>query len=200
MGESLKKGKNTTLENIDTFIDGAAVVKVGELCFKIAKRVIDKMYSVPENRVCVSILEFLKEDGIVLEPAGAMSVDCLNEIKDKIEGKNVVCILSGGNFDFNRLAEVQERSLRSLGVKKYYITHFPQRPGALKEFIALFGRDDDIVRFEYIKKTNKETGPAVVGIETSAPNNFAILEKKWKKARFVFEDITNNERYFDILI
>ena len=198
--ESLKKNKNITLENIDTFVDGASVKKLGDLNFPFIKKNVSKVNLVDENRLCSSILEFLKEDGIVVEPAGILSIDSLKDYKKEIKNKNVVCILSGSNFDFERLNEIKERSLKYEGLKKYLLVNFPQRAGALKEFLDLFGEDDDIERFEYLKKTKKEKGPAIVGIKTTNKNNFEKLFKKLKKENFDFKDITDDDMFFSFIV
>ncbi len=119
----------------------------------------------PENRISSTILEFLHEDGIVLEPAGAIESDALKSLGDRLKGKKVVVIVSGGNLDFERLPEIKERSLRYEGKKRYYLVKFPQRPGALKDFLQFLGPDDDIARFEYMKKSNRNTAPVLIGIE-----------------------------------
>jgi len=200
MKESLSKGKNTALEKIDIFVDGAAVKQVGKNNFKIVQDYYPRVVTCPENRVCSTILEFLKEDGVVVEPAGALATDALKDLWDKIEGKKVVVIVSGGNFDFERLPEVKERSMKYEGLKRYYIVSFPQRPGALRDFLDSFGPDEDIARFEYMKKSNKDKAPVLIGIESTNSKNFEKLEKKIAKMWFKFHDITHDELYFDLLI
>lgn len=200
MKASLEEGKVVALENIDTFVDGASVAKVGDLSFEICSSFLRRSVCVPENRVCSTLLSFLKEEGIILEPAGALAIDALKDMKMEIKGKRVVCIASGGNFDFDRLAEVKERSLKFEGLKKYFLISFAQRPGALKEFLTHLGPNDDIVRFEYLKKTKRERGPALVGIETSKKDQFDTLKKKLSAAQITYEDITDNQLFFDFLI
>ncbi|MDD5769797.1 MAG: threonine ammonia-lyase IlvA [Candidatus Gracilibacteria bacterium] len=199
---SIDAGEIRTLHKIDTFVDGAAVKRPGDKTFEIVKNAKVPIYLSPENRICSTIMEYLKEDGLVLEPAGALSSDILKdrEVQEMIKGKNVVLIVSGGNFDFERLPEVKERSLKYEGLKRYFLISFPQRPGALKEFLSYLGSDDDITRFEYLKKSNKEKAPAFVGIQTSHKDNFLILSEKLKHAGIHFEDITDNDMYFDLLI
>jgi len=200
MNASLKKGEVVELENIDAFVDGAAVKRVGNNGFNISKNIINQVVLVPENRLCTSILEFLREDGIILEPAGALSVDALKDMKDKIKGKTVVCIVSGSNFDFDRLAEVKERSMRYEGFRKYYILRLPQRSGSLKEFLSFLGPDMDIVRFEYLRKSSKIFSTVLVGLQTRHPEKFNKLDKMFKEKKISYEDITDSELYFDLLV
>lgn len=200
MSESLKKGKVVTLKNIEPFVDGAAVKRVGDISFAIVKDLVDDIRLIPEGRVCTTMLDLLYEDGIVSEPAGALSVDALKDFRDEIEGKNVVCIISGGNFDFERLPDVKERSLIYEGLKHYFIIHFAQRPGALREFLGTLGPDDDITRFEYIKKTNRETGPALVGVELKRNRDYAGLLERLDEKKINYTVITNNRTLFDLMI
>ncbi len=204
-GASLKAavdaGHLITLESVDNFVDGASVARIGEHPFEILKSVDSSdVLSIKEDRVCTTITEMLNVEGIVLEPAGALSVDALKDLKDEIEGKSVLCITSGGNFDFERLPEVKERAQRHLGVKKYFILRLPQRPGALKEFLSMLGPDDDIARFEYLKKSARNFGSVLIGIETKKPENFQKLFKKLDAAGFVFDDITENETLVNFVI
>ena len=142
----------------------------------------------------------LNIEGIVLEPAGALALDALKDISAKIKGKKVVCVSSGGNFDFERLPEVKERAQRFIGVKKYFILRMPQRPGALKEFLSLLGPDDDISRFEYLKKSARNFGTVLLGIETSSPENFNSLSERLEKAGMSIRDITDDETMVDLII
>ncbi|MDP2091210.1 MAG: threonine ammonia-lyase IlvA [Candidatus Gracilibacteria bacterium] len=200
MKTSIKNGKNTTLDKIDIFVDGASVARVGDKTYEIAKEYDLEIIPCPENRVCSTILEYLKEDGYVIEPAGALSTDALKDLKDEIKGKTVVLIVSGGNFDFERLQEVKERSMRYEGLKRYFIISFPQRPGALKDFLGCLGENDDIARFEYLKKSNKNRAPVFIGIETNDKNNWEKIIKKMEKLGFKHHDVTNDELYFDLLV
>ncbi len=165
---ALVKKNNVTLDRVNNFVDGAAVARIGDLNFKILKDLNENnVLCVSEDRVCFTMIEILNVEGIVLEPAGALSIDGLRDIEKKsIKGKKVVCVVSGGNFDFERLPDVKERSLRYSGMKKYIILRMPQRPGALKEFLGLLGPDDDITRFEYLKKSARNFGSVLLGIET----------------------------------
>lgn len=199
---SIKNWKNETLEKIDTFVDWAAVKRVWDLTFEYVKENKVDIYLSPENRVCSTIQEYLREDWIVVEPAGALSTDILKEkeVQKKIKNKNVVLIISWSNFDFERLPEVKEKSLKFEGLKRYILVNFPQRPWALKEFLNFFWESEDITRFEYLKKSNKEKAPALVWIETSNSENFKIFFEKLNLAWIQYEDITNNWMYFDLLI
>jgi threonine dehydratase len=176
MSESFKNNKVTRLNSIDRFVDGAAVQKVGELTFNICKKNLDSMITVNEGEICSTILKLYNEEAIVVEPAGALSVTALNHFKDEIKGKVVVCVLSGNNNDITRTEEIRERSLLYEGLKHYFIIRFPQRAGALKEFVNyVLGPTDDISYFEYSKKNNRERGPAVVGLELQSKNDFDEL-------------------------
>lgn len=204
---SLQNNKNTKLEKVDTFVDGGAVAKIGNLPFKILQENLkNEVILCPENRVAKTILECLHYTGIVLEPAGALATDALEDIfsnksnAKKLKGKNIVVVASGGNFDFSRLPDLEERRLKYTGLKKYIILKLPQRPGALKEFLSLLGPNDDIARFEYLKKSSKTFGSVLIGIETNQQNNFKKLFKKLSSKGFAFEDITENELFFDFII
>lgn len=189
------------LLRINSFVDGAAVARLGDRTYAALAWV--KPHEVllaPEDRICVTMLEMLNVEGIVLEPAGALSVDVLPELADQITGKTVVCVSSGGNFDFERLPEVKERAQRYSGVKKYFILRMPQRPGALREFLGMLGPDDDIARFEYLKKSARNFGSVLIGIETSRADNFAKLFSQLDAASFTFKDITNDEILSEFLI
>ena len=189
------------LGRINSFVDGAAVARMGDRTYAALAWVKpNEVLLAPEDRICVTMLEMLNVEGIVLEPAGALSVDVLPELADQIVGKTVVCVTSGGNFDFERLPEVKERAQRYSGVKKYFILRMPQRPGALKEFLGMLGPDDDIARFEYLKKSARNFGSVLIGIETSRADNFARLFAHLDAASFTFKDITNDEILAEFLI
>ncbi len=200
MMTSLQNWENTTLSSIDTFVDGAAVARVWENNFAICKENNIEVISCPENRICSTILEFLREDGIVLEPAGAIESDALKSLWNTIEWKTVVVIVSGWNLDFERLPEIKERSLRYEWKKRYYLVKFPQRPWALKEFLEFLGPDDDIARFEYMKKSNRNSAPVLIWIEALWDDNFEIVETNMQKWGFTFENITDNDMYFNLLV
>jgi len=198
---ALRAGEPVTLNKIDSFVDGAAVARIGNAPFSIL-RSIDPHHvlSTPEDRICTTILEMLNVEGVVLEPAGALTVDALVELQQEIVGKTVVCVTSGGNFDFERLPELKERAQRFSGVKKYFILRLPQRPGALRDVLEMLGPDDDIARFEYLKKSARNFGSVLIGIETSDAGNFELLFQKLDQAGLVYRDITNDETLAEFLI
>jgi threonine dehydratase len=189
------------LRTINSFVDGAAVARLGDKTFAALSWVrSEEVLLAPEDRICVTMLDMLNVEGIVLEPAGALSVDVLPDLAERIAGKTVVCVTSGGNFDFERLPEVKERAQRYSGVKKYFILRMPQRPGALKEFLAMLGPEDDIARFEYLKKSARNFGSVLIGIETKNAANFALLFAQLDAAAFTYRDITNDEILSEFLI
>ena len=201
LAAAVQAGAPIALAQVDTFVDGAAVAKMGVNTFAALKGIdADHVLDIPEDRICTTILDMLNTEGIVLEPAGALALDALKDIKDKIKGKTVVCVSSGGNFDFERLPEVKERAQRYAGVKKYFILRLPQRPGALKDFLGLLGPDDDIARFEYLKKSARNFGTVLLGIETSKPENFALLSERLESAGMSIRDITGDEAMVDLII
>ena len=198
---ALRAGGPTKLPRVNSFVDGAAVARLGDRTFAHLDWVAqENVLLAPEDRICVTMLEMLNVEGIVLEPAGALSVDVLPELAEDIRGKVVVCVTSGGNFDFERLPEVKERAQRYSGVKKYFILRMPQRPGALREFLGMLGPDDDIARFEYLKKSARNFGSVLIGIETRKPENFRDLFAKLDEAAFAYRDITNDEVLAEFLI
>lgn len=201
MFESIKAGKVTELKNIDKFVDGAAVQKVGEITFEVCKQVVDDIVLVPEGRICTKILDLYNQDAIVLEPAGALSIAALDFYRDEIKGKNVVCILSGSNNDITRTEEIKERSLLYEGLKHYFIVRFPQRAGALRTFVdVVLGPTDDITHFEYSKKTNREKGPAVIGIEVQKNEDFNGLVQRMEENGFIYEYLNEQQDLFQVLI
>lgn len=201
LAAAVQAGAPIALAQVDTFVDGAAVAKMGVNTFTALKGIdADHVLDIPEDRICTTILDMLNTEGIVLEPAGALALDALKDLKDKIKGKTVVCVSSGGNFDFERLPEVKERAQRYAGVKKYFILRLPQRPGALKDFLGLLGPDDDIARFEYLKKSARNFGTVLLGIETSKPENFALLSERLETAGMSIRDITGDEAMVDLII
>lgn len=198
---ALAKGEPVNLPHIDTFVDGAAVAQIGRHTFEILKNVNPThVLLAPENRICGTMIRLLNVEGIVLEPAGALVIDALDELAEDIKGKTVVCVTSGGNFDFERLPEVKERAQRYAGLKKYLILRMPQRPGALKDFLALLGPDDDIARFEYLKKSARNFGSVLIGIETKEADAFARLFQSMTDGGFEHRDITNDDVLAEFLI
>lgn len=163
----------TELDRVEKFVDGAAVQRVGDLTFDICRQVLDDIVVVPEGKVCTTILSLYNFDAIVVEPAGALSISALDLYRDKIEGKDVVCVVSGSNNDIVRMEDIKERSLLYEGLKHYFVVRFPQRAGALQNFVSnVLGPHDDITYFEYKKKTNREKGPVLIGIELQSPDDF----------------------------
>ncbi|MCK4712537.1 MAG: threonine ammonia-lyase IlvA [Marinosulfonomonas sp.] len=198
---AIAAGKPVMLDKVDSFVDGAAVARIGDLTFAALKNILPAHILTPsEDRICATMIEMLNVEGIVLEPAGALSVDVLPDFADQIRGKTVVCVTSGGNFDFERLPEVKERAQRHLGLKKYFILRLPQRPGALKDFLSILGPDDNIARFEYLKKSARNFGSVLIGIETRNTDNFAALFAKMDAAGFTYSDITNDEVVAEFII
>jgi threonine dehydratase len=201
MLEAIKAGHPVELASIDRFVDGAAVKKAGSITFPICREVLKEMHLVPEGKVCTSILQLYNEDAIVLEPAGALAIAALDDYADAIRGKNIVCIIGGGNNDIDRMQEIKERSLQYEGLKHYFLVRFAQRPGALKEFVnQVLGPDDDITRFEYIQKHNKETGPALVGIELKSKADYEALLQNLCKFHINFTELSKDDNVFGYLV
>ena len=201
MSTSIEKGAVVTLGNIDKFIDGAAVRRVGDITFPICRDYLDDVFLVPEGKVCSDILRLYNEDAIVVEPAGALSIAALDQYAAKISGKQVVCVVSGSNNDITRMEEIKERSLLYEGLKHYFIIRFPQRAGALREFLErILGPDDDISHFEYSKKTSREHASAVIGIELVRKEDFKALIKRMKKNNIVFEYLNRRPDLFQFLV
>jgi threonine dehydratase len=201
MRASIESNSLVMLEDIDRFVDGAAVQQVGDLTFEICRQNLDDMITVPEGEICSTILRLYNEEAIVVEPAGALSVTALNHYRKEINGKNVVCVLSGNNNDITRTEEIRERALLYEGLKHYFIIRFPQRAGALKEFVNdVLGPNDDISYFEYSKKNNREKGPAVVGLELQSPNDFDSLVERMKKNGISFEYLNDSPDLFQLIV
>lgn len=201
MSESIKNNKNTELTFIEKFIDGAAVKRVGDLNFAICKENLDDMITVPEGKVCETILELYNKDAIVVEPAGALSISALDFYAKKIKGKNVVCVVSGSNNDITRTPEIKERALLYANLKHYFIINFPQRAGALKEFVVdILGENDDITYFQYAKKTNRENGSAVVGVQLKSASDLEPLIRKMKQNNFYGDYLNDKPDLFQFLV
>lgn len=201
MTEALANGGPVTLEAVNSFIDGAAVKRVGELTFSMCKDIVDKVVLVPEGKVCTSILQMYNQEAIVAEPAGALSVAALDFCLEEIKGKKVVCVISGGNNDIERMQEIKELSLLYENLKHYFVVRFPQRPGALKMFVNnVLGPTDDITRFEFIKKTQREYGPALVGIELKSADDYASLIQRMEAHRFDYKEINRDKTLFEYLV
>ncbi|KAJ03890.1 threonine ammonia-lyase IlvA [Sulfitobacter mediterraneus] len=201
LAAALEEDAPVDVSPINSFVDGAAVAKIGARTFARLKGISpDDVMDLDEDRICNTIVEMLNVEGIVLEPAGAMSIEALGEVAEQIKGKTVVCVTSGGNFDFERLPEVKERAQRYAGLKKYFILRLPQRPGALRDFLDTLGPHDNITRFEYMKKSARNFGSVLIGIETDAPQNFPAMFGRIDTAGFTYTDITNDETLAQFVI
>lgn len=201
MMAALKNNGPVELEHINKFVDGAAVKKIGSLTYEISSQLLDSVKVVPEGKICTTILQLYNKDAIVAEPAGALSIAALEFHKEEIKGKKVVCIVSGGNNDIDRMSEIKEMSLLYEGFKHYFIIRFPQRPGALRLLVSeVLGPKDDITRFEYIKKTERERGPALVGIELNSPNDYSALIERFKAYKFDYIEVNKDQTLFEYLV
>ncbi|GAB2022595.1 threonine ammonia-lyase IlvA [Pseudolactococcus yaeyamensis] len=201
MQAAFDQGEPVKLEMIDKFADGIAVQKVGQLTYQIAKENVDELVHTDEGLISSTILDLYSKQGIVVEPAGATSVAALELIKDEIKGQTIVCIISGGNNDINRMQEIEEKSLIYEGLKHYFVVNFPQRPGALREFVNdVLGPHDDITRFEYIKRANKGTGPVLIGILLSNKQDQAQLIKRLAAFDNKFIDLKGQESLYNLLV
>ncbi|MGL5682522.1 MAG: threonine ammonia-lyase [Marinifilaceae bacterium] len=201
MKHAFAMGKPAALDHIDKFVDGAAVKLVGNHTYNVCKEVVDEICTVPEGKVCSTILQLYNRDAIVVEPAGALSIAALDQYRDEIAGKKVVCIVSGSNNDITRMEDIKERSLLFEGLKHYFVVDFPQRAGALQNFVSnVLGKEDDITYFEYKKKTNREQGPALIGIEIHSPEDFQPLIARMEAHNIKFQYLNDNPTLFEFLI
>lgn len=201
MTRAFEAGHPVTLSELDSFVDGAAVKRVGELTYAICRNVLDGMHRVKEGKVCSTILQLYTENAIVVEPAGALSIAALDDYAEEIVGKTVVCIVSGSNNDIDRLQEIKERSLFYEGLKHYFIVRFFQRPGALREFVNnVLGPNDDITRFEYIRKHNKEAGPALVGVELKRREDYQKLIERFNRYQISYTEINKDDNLFGFMV
>lgn len=201
MKHSIEKGEVTALDKIDKFVDGAAVQRVGDITFDICREVLDDIVVIPEGKVCTTILNLYNFDAIVVEPAGALSISALDYYREQIKGKHVVCVVSGSNNDIVRMEDIKERSLLFEGLKHYFVVRFPQRAGALQNFVSnVLGPHDDITYFEYKKKTNREKGPVLIGIELQNPDDFQGLTERMKQNDIDYEYLNDNPNLFEFLI
>lgn len=201
MKVAIEKGEPYELEEINKFIDGAAVKKAGKLTYEICREVLDDIVTVPEGAVCTTIIQLYNKSAIVVEPAGALAISALQFYAEEIKGKRVVCIVSGSNNDITRMEEIREKSLIYEGLKHYFIVRFPQRSGAILSFIRdIIGPTDDLVYIQYIRKTNKEEGPALIGIEVAAKEDFRALMRRMEANNVNYEYINENNKLFEILI
>ena len=201
MYESLRQGRIVTLGEINTFVDGAAVRKVGQHTFDFCRRYVDRVLLLAEGKVCTTMIALFQNEGIITEPAGALALSALDQVAEEIHGKKVVCVLSGGNNDVLRYPEILERSLVYQGRKHYFIIEFAQKPGQLRQFVDdALGPTDDIVRFEYIKKTNKERGAALVGIELKDKADLEPLLNRMEQIQLNFRVLGSEELLYQYLV
>ncbi len=201
MFQSIQKGSVVNLDKIDKFVDGASVQQVGALSYSICKQAMREVTLVPEGKVCSTILKLYNEEAIVAEPAGALTIAALDFHKQEIKGKKVACIVSGGNNDIIRMEEIKEKSLLYEGLKHYFLIIFPQRAGALREFLVnVLGSDDDITRFEYTKKNNRENGPALVGVEVKQKEDYEALIKRMNEYQINYQLVNEQPEIFNLLV
>ncbi len=201
MKAAIENGGPIKLEHIDKFVDGAAVQLAGTHTYEVCRQVLDDIVIVPEGAVCTTIIHMYNKSAIVVEPAGALAVAALKFYKDKIKGKRVACVVSGSNNDIIRMEEIREKSLLYEGLKHYFIVNFPQKSGAVLSFIRdVIGPTDDLVHIQYIRKTNKNFGPALIGIELAAKEDFGPFMQRLKAHGISYEYINENNQLFEILI
>ncbi len=201
MKAAIENGGPVKLEHIDKFVDGAAVQLAGTHTYEVCRQVLDDIVVVPEGAVCTTIIHMYNKSAIVVEPAGALAVAALKFYKDKIKGKRVACVVSGSNNDITRMEEIREKSLLYEGLKHYFIVNFPQKSGAVLSFIRdVIGPTDDLVHIQYIRKTNKNFGPALIGIELAAKEDFEPFMNRLKAHGISYEYINENNQLFEILI
>lgn len=201
MTQAFATGGPVTLAELDKFVDGAAVKRVGQLTYECVKATTDALYTVPEGEICQTILDLYSKQAIVVEPAGALSVAVLEQMRETIKGKTIVCVISGGNNDISRMEEIEERALIYQGLKHYFLVNFPQRPGALKEFVTqVLGPDDDITRFEYTKKVNRGTGPVVLGIQLKRASDVHSLLERLSDFDTNFIELSKHPSLYTLLV
>ena len=201
MFKSIGKNKIIELNKIDNFVDGVSIRKIGNIPFEICKDNLDDLLLVPEGKVCQTILDLYNKDGIVAEPAGAIGISALEMYHEKFTNKNVGVLICGGNNDITRMSEIKERALLYSNLKHYFVVKFPQRSGALKEFVNnVLGENDDITFFEYVKKNNREYTTAIVGIELKLSKDLLYLTKKMKENGFFSEYLNDKPETLRFLI
>ena len=197
---ALELNKRIPLKEMDRFVDGAAVRQVGALPFEICKEFLDDLVHVPEGKICQAILDLYNKEGIVAEPAGALAIAALDLVEYDLKNKNIGVLLCGGNNDILRMPEIKERALLYANLKHYFIIDFPQRAGALKQFVnEVLGPEDDITHFEFSKKSSKSVAPAVVGIELKSKDDLGFLVDRMKNHNFNFDYLNEKENLFQFL-
>lgn len=198
--KAMQEGKPVQLDKVDTFVDGTAVGKMGEIPFEIIKEYVDEFVTVPEGAVCAEMLEMYQTDGIIAEPAGALASAAIPFLSKKPTG-NVVCIVSGGNNDLSRYAEIMERAAVYEGYRRYFLVSFPQQPGALRVFLEdVLQAGEDIVYFQYIKKNNRESGPALVGLDLQDPEDIVSLRERMENCILHIEELSQDSEILRMLI
>ncbi|MGD3107100.1 pyridoxal-phosphate dependent enzyme [Streptomyces sp. YGL11-2] len=201
MRAAWEHGGPVALPALDSFADGAAVGKVGAPAFWLVKELVDEIVTVDEGALCTEVLDLCQSDGIIAEPAGALASVAARKVLPGTGPGTVVCIVSGGNNDVSRHAEVVERSLVHVGLRHYFLVTFPQQPGALRHFLdGVLGKGEDIVAFEYVKKNNRETGPALVGIELECPQDLDSLLRRMQESPLTIERIAPGSPWFSFLL
>jgi len=197
----VEAGGPVKLKEIDKFADGIAVQKVGQLTYEATRKNVETLIGVDEGLISETLIDLYSKQGIVAEPAGAASVAALEVLSDYIKGKTICCIISGGNNDINRMPEMEERALIYDGIKHYFVVNFPQRPGALREFVNdILGPNDDITRFEYIKRASKGTGPVLIGIALANKHDYAGLIHRMEKFDPSYINLNGNETLYNMLV
>lgn len=201
MVRSLEAGHQVTVDIEDDFVDGAVVRTPGRLSLAVVGDLVHDMVIVDEGAVCTAMLDLYQEEGIIAEPAGALAVAAIDQLGDRLAGTTVICVLSGGNNDVARYGEIVERSLVHRGLKHYFVVDFPQRPGALREFLdGCLGPNDDIVLFEYTKKNNRSLGPALVGIELAEAGDLDPLLDRLERAPLSAQRLPPDSALFRLLV
>jgi threonine dehydratase len=201
MYNSIKANERQTLQSIDSFVDGAAVKCPGQLTFEICRELLDDVVLVPEGQVCEDILKMYNEEGVVLEPAGTLTISALKSYAQEIEGKNVVCVISGSNNDITRMEDIKERALRHQGLKHYFMVTFNQQPGALRTFVnRVLHPQDDIIHFQYIKKNNKEKGPVFIGVEVKQPQDVETIKARMQEESFGYEYLNGKQDFLNLFV
>ncbi|HEL2360297.1 TPA: threonine ammonia-lyase IlvA [Streptococcus suis] len=201
MKVAFDKGRPVKLDQIDKFADGIAVQKVGKSTYEVARKYVDRLIGVDEGWISGTILDLYSKLGIVAEPAGAATIAALEVVKDQIKGQTICCIISGGNNDINRMPEMEERALIYEGIKHYFVVNFPQRPGALREFVNdILGPNDDITRFEYIKRANKGTGPVLIGIALGDKTDYTQFISRLEEFDPQYINLHENDSLYKMLV
>ncbi|HHT7813825.1 TPA: threonine ammonia-lyase IlvA [Streptococcus suis] len=201
MKAAFDKGRPVKLDQIDKFADGIAVQKVGKSTYEVARKYVDRLIGVDEGWISGTILDLYSKLGIVAEPAGAATIAALEVVKDQIKGQTICCIISGGNNDINRMPEMEERALIYEGIKHYFVVNFPQRPGALREFVNdILGPNDDITRFEYIKRANKGTGPVLIGIALGDKTDYTQFVSRLEEFDPQYINLHENDSLYKMLV